>query len=219
GLRIADCELSKSNPQAGDWYSQRTFFRCLAAGRPADKPHRPLAHDPMPSVTRRQFLSRTSAAAVAATAWPALALGPAAMEKKQPGGREQKCDVLIVGGSLGGIAAALAAARMGRSVIVTEETSWIGGQATTQGVPLDEHPWIEDFGSTKSYRDFRTGVREYYRRHYPLSAAARGDPHLNPGAAWVTALAFEPRVGIAVLHEMLAPHLSSGRIVVLTRHR
>jgi hypothetical protein len=62
-------------------------------------------------------------------------------------------------------------------------------------------------------------VRDFYRRHYPLTAAARADRHLNPGAAWVTALAYEPRVGLAVLNEMLAPHLAAGRIVILTRHQ
>ncbi len=36
----------------------------------------------------------------------------------------------MVGGSLGGVAAALAATQMGRRVILTEETEWIGGQAT-----------------------------------------------------------------------------------------
>ena len=55
--------------------------------------------------------------------------------------------------------------------------------------------------------------------HYPLTPEARADRYLNPGAGWVSALGFEPRVGLAVLYEMLAPHLSSGRIVILTRHR
>lgn len=134
-------------------------------------------------------------------------------------GREQRADVLVIGGSLGGVAAALAAARMGRTVILTEETGWIGGQATTQGIPLDEHPWMEQHGRTRSYAQFRDGVRSYYRRHYPLLDAARGDPHLNPGAGWVSKLCFEPRVGLAVLYEMLAPHLSAGRILILPRHR
>ena len=47
-------------------------------------------------------------------------------------------DVLIIGGSLGGVAAALAVARWGHTVILTEETNWLGGQLTAQGVPLDE---------------------------------------------------------------------------------
>lgn len=168
--------------------------------------------------SRRSFLKSAAALSVAATS-PAVLTRAATGTAGVKTGRELKADVLIIGGSLGGIAAALAAARMGRTVILTEETEWIGGQATTQGVPLDEHPWIEDFGRTRSYAAFRTGVREFYCRHYPLTAAARADRHLNPGAAWVTALAYEPRVGLAVLNEMLAPHLSAGRIVILTRHQ
>lgn len=130
-----------------------------------------------------------------------------------------EADILIVGASLGGVAAALAAARRGRSVILTEEAEWIGGQATTQGVPLDEHPWSESCGITGSYAEFRQGVRDYYRSHYPLSRAAMADPYLNPGAGWVSKLCFEPRVGLAVLHQMLAPHTSAGRVRILTRHR
>jgi len=168
----------------------------------------------MHHLNRRRFLSQLALGSAAA-AMPRIALpasGAAA-------GRERRCDVLVIGGSLGGVAAALAAARLGAKVILTEETDWIGGQATAQGVPLDEHPWIEQFGATQSYRDFRNGVRDYYRRHYPLTAEARADRRLNPGAGWVSALGFEPRVGLAVLYEMLAPHLASGRVVILPRHR
>lgn len=141
------------------------------------------------------------------------------MSQHQPSQSSLDTDILIVGASLGGVAAALAAARRGRSVILTEETDWIGGQATTQGVPLDEHPWSERYGITASYAEFRQGVRDYYRRHYPLSRAAMADPYLNPGAGWVSKLCFEPRVGLAVLHQMLAPHISAGRVRILTRHR
>ena len=132
---------------------------------------------------------------------------------------EADCDVLVAGGSFGGVAAALAAADSGRRVILTGETGWIGGQATTQGVPLDEHPWIEDRGRTKTYAEFRSRVRDYYRRNYQLTQAAREDPLFNPGAGWVSACCFEPRVGMAVLHAMLAPHLSAGRIRILPYHQ
>ena len=71
--------------------------------------------------------------------------------------------MLVVGGGAGGVAAALAALRRGRSVVLTEETDWLGGQLSAQGVPPDEHPWIEQFGCTRSYRAFREGVRQYYR--------------------------------------------------------
>ncbi len=172
---------------------------------------------------RRQFLTRAAAgAALLATSGP-LARAAGATAPTAPGrpprARESRTEVLVVGASLGGVAAALAAARMGRNVILTEETRWIGGQATTQGVPLDEHPWIESFGATRSYREFRRGVRDYYRSHYPLTPEARSDPTLNPGAGWVSGLSFEPRVGLAVLFQMLAVHLSAGRIQIRTQYR
>jgi NADPH-dependent 2,4-dienoyl-CoA reductase/sulfur reductase-like enzyme len=77
--------------------------------------------------------------------------------------RELKTEILIVGGGLGGVAAALAALRLGRRVVLTEETDWIGGQLTAQAVPPDEHPWIETTGCTESYRQLREGIRRYYR--------------------------------------------------------
>jgi hypothetical protein len=133
--------------------------------------------------------------------------------------QEREPDVLIVGGGVGGVAAALAALRIGRSVVVTEETDWIGGQLTAQAVPPDEHPWIEQFGCTASYRRFRDGVRAYYRRNYPLLPGPRDNPHLNPGLGLVSRLCHEPRVALAVLDEMLAPYRSSGRLTVLLHHR
>lgn len=67
---------------------------------------------------------------------------------------ELNADVLVVGGGLGGVAAALAACRAGRRVVLTEETDWIGGQLTSQAVPPDENPWIEQFGATATYASF-----------------------------------------------------------------
>jgi len=124
-------------------------------------------------------------------------------------------DLIVVGGGTGGCAAALAAARMGLRVLMTEEYEWIGGQLTSQAVPPDEHGWIEELGCTRSYRQFREGVREYYRRWYPLTAAARASENLNPGNGWVSPLCHEPSVGHAVLNAMLAPHEASGRLTVL----
>ena len=132
---------------------------------------------------------------------------------------ERRADVVIIGGGLGGCAAALAAVRAGCKVILTEETDWIGGQLTQQAVPLDEHPWIESFGATRTYRRLRRGMRAYYRQHYPLTAAARGEVHFNPGNASVSRLCAEPRVALAALLELLAPYLGSRRILLLPHHK
>src|SRR5947209_9206625 len=85
------------------------------------------------------------------------------------------CDIGIIGGGVGGCAAALGALRSGLRVVLTEETGWIGGQLTAQAVPPDEHPWIEAFGATRLYRAYRSAVRDYYRRNYPLTEEARSD--------------------------------------------
>src|SRR5579872_319713 len=130
-----------------------------------------------------------------------------------------RADVAVIGAGLGGCAAALAAARSGRTVILTEETRWIGGQLTSQAVPPDEHPWIEHFGATASYRELRTRIRDYYREHLPLSAAARNVEALNPGNGFVSRLCHDPRVALAVLKQMLAPHELNGRVRILCSHR
>lgn len=127
-------------------------------------------------------------------------------------------ETIIVGAGVGGCAAALALARAGRRVILTEEFAWIGGQFTSQAVPPDEHGWIERFGCTASYREFRDHVRAYYRAHYPLKPEHRDDPRLNPGNGWVSPLCHEPRVALAVLEALLAPYVSRGRVLILRRH-
>ena len=66
-------------------------------------------------------------------------------------GSELTSELVIVGGGLGGCAAALAACQLGTSVIMAEPTDWIGGQVSQQGVPPDEHQWIESIGGTTSY--------------------------------------------------------------------
>lgn len=131
--------------------------------------------------------------------------------------KEIGADVLVVGGGLGGVAAALAAVRHGRRVVLTEPTTWLGGQLTSQAVPPDEHPWIEMFGCTASYRRLRDAIREHYRTWYPLRRPAREDPWLNPGRGKVSRLCHEPRVAAAVLDAMVGPYQAAGRLTVLRR--
>ncbi|MDW5324429.1 FAD-dependent oxidoreductase [Plantactinospora sp. KLBMP9567] len=141
------------------------------------------------------------------------------MERSTLESRIADVDLAIIGGGVGGVAAALAALRRGLRVVLTEETDRIGGQFTSQGVPPDEHRWIEQFGCTASYRRYRSAVRDYYRRWYPLTVAARNDPRLNPGLGRVGPLCHEPRVSGAVLRSLVDPYLSSGRLRILLRTR
>jgi hypothetical protein len=172
---------------------------------------------------RRAFLKR-----VALTAPMVLGAGqfglaqrqsrsPSPVARKIPA-RELAADLVIIGGGLGGCAAALAAARNGLRVIMTEETDWIGGQLTSQAVPPDENQWIETHGGTRSYQELRTRIRDYYRRNFPLTETARANALLNPGNGAVSRLCHEPRVALAVLNELLAPFVAGSRVQILLRH-
>jgi hypothetical protein len=132
---------------------------------------------------------------------------------------EERTQVLVAGGGLGGVAAALAAVERGADVVLVEATAWLGGQLTSQAVPLDEHPWIERFGCTARYRGLRDGIRAQYRAHWPLTEAARARRDLSPGSSFVSGLSHEPRAALAVIEAMLAPHRSSARLRVLLGHR
>jgi hypothetical protein len=128
------------------------------------------------------------------------------------------------------VAAALVAADRDARVVLSEETDWLGGQLTSQAVPLDEHPWIEDFGCTARYRALREAIREHYRRHTPLTATARARPDLNPGAATVSRLSCAPGPALAVIdalvdrpeievlreHAPVAAHTDGDRIIAVT---
>lgn len=127
----------------------------------------------------------------------------------------KQTDVVVIGGGLGGCMAALAAAKQGLTVTLTEPTDWLGGQLTSQAVPPDEHRWIERTGATATFREFRERVRDYYRRNYPLTEEARNNPILNPGNGWVSRLAHEPKIALDVLQEMMSPYIHTQRIQVL----
>ena len=129
------------------------------------------------------------------------------------------CDVVIAGGSLGGIAAALAALESGASVILTEENAWIGGQVTSQAVSaLDEYDQVERLPPTHSYAAFRSAIRQRYQTMYQAPGCMPDGAPLNPGNAWVSRLCFEPRVGLSVLAELLEPFIRQGRLQIFRRH-
>lgn len=173
---------------------------------------------------RRNFIGMLGAtggllASAPLVASPAVIPADAARQKERKADREMKADLIIAGGGIGGCACALGALRNGLSVVMTEETDWIGGQITQQGVPLDEHRWIETHGATQLYREFRSALRQYYKRNYPLTDDAAVRENLNPGDGAVSRLCVEPKVALAVLNAMFAPYISSGQLTLLLEHK
>ena len=163
---------------------------------------------------RRRFIKQCGllgAGAISPFNWN-FALAPACTRQA---GDELQGDIVIIGGGLGGCAAALAACRLGASVIMTEPTDWIGGQVSQQAVPPDEHQWIEEAGRPASYAKYRTMVREYYKKNYALTKAARDTKYLNPGNGAVSRICHEPAVSVAVLEAMLGPTIADGQLRIL----
>ncbi|KYP15339.1 FAD-dependent oxidoreductase [Flavihumibacter sp. CACIAM 22H1] len=166
---------------------------------------------------RRSFLQSITWGSGALLSWPVRS-DANTLSPKEPLVQLQ-ADLVIAGAGLGGLAAALAALRNKQTVILTEETDWIGGQVSQQGVPPDEHQWIETHGATALYRHWRNRIRNYYRQNYPLTEAAQQRPLLNPGDGAVSRLCHEPKVAVAVFMELLAPHLSNGKLQLLLQHK
>lgn len=127
-------------------------------------------------------------------------------------------DVVIIGGGLGGVAAALRLCKHHHSVIVLEPTAWLGGQATNQGVSaLDEHRYIESFGGTPDYMHWRTLIRQRMATLYGITPPEWAA--FNPGNAWVSNLCFLPSVAAHLIDEMLAMYVASGQCHILRKAR
>jgi hypothetical protein len=129
-------------------------------------------------------------------------------------------DVVIVGGGMGGIAAAIRAAEAGFKVAVTEETDWLGGQMTAQGVSaLDENRLIETSGGTRLYQQLRAAIRAHYRQYALDNSPTAELDLLNPGNCWVSRLSFEPQVAQSKITELLASYARKGLITVFLRSK
>ena len=102
-------------------------------------------------------------------------------------------DVVIAGAGTGGCGAAIQAARMGRSVLLVEETDWIGGQMNAAAVTS-----MDEGGALVRERGL-------YRELCGLIAAHYHPLGLNHETAyWFRSVCVEPRVGRRILHVLLA---------------
>ena len=96
-------------------------------------------------------------------------------------------DVVVVGGGTGGTAAAIEAARDGASVLVVEESPWLGGMLTSAGVSAIDG----------NYR-LRGGIFGQFTDS--LAARYGGYDALKSG--WVSNIHFNPAVGAHILQNM-----------------
>jgi len=123
-------------------------------------------------------------------------------------------DIAVIGGSTGGVQAAIAACKMGKKVYMCEATDWIGGQLTSQAVPPDENKWIEEQGSTQSYLNYRKAVREAYKAMPEASDLMKSLDKFCPGRSWVSRVAHSPKLAHKLLCESVQPYVDSGLLTI-----
>ncbi|MDI1314011.1 FAD-dependent oxidoreductase [Prosthecobacter sp.] len=113
-------------------------------------------------------------------------------------------DIVVYGGSSGGITAAIQAARMGRTAVIIEPTKFLGG-LTTGGLGAT------DIGNKKAIggmsREFYANVFTYYNdpakwQHQTREEYYAKKPHGNSGNE-NTMWTFEPHVATAIYETML----------------
>jgi hypothetical protein len=104
----------------------------------------------------------------------------------------KKYDIVIAGAGTGGWGAAIQSARMGCSVLLIEETDWIGGQMNAAGVTsMDEGTIIREQGL---YHEFYERVVERYNEF----GKSVGTCYFKN-----TTCAFEPRIGQRIMYEFI----------------
>lgn len=120
----------------------------------------------------------------------------------------RKTDVLVIGGTTSGTAAAIAAAREGVSVMVVEPTPMLGGMFTSQGVGAADGNHNLHSGL---WNEFRARLRDHYGGAEALSTG------------WVSATLFEPHAADSIFKSMAAaePNLDiryGYRLTEVIRH-
>jgi hypothetical protein len=129
------------------------------------------------------------------------------------------CDVLVIGGGVGGVGAAIGAARHGLSVIIVEPTQTLGGQFTSQMVPVpDENRFIEQKNgpSTQAYR----ALRERVRADVAKLPNIKPGQEKNVGQCWVSRVSGTPEMWAQAINDQIkAVPTVMGVKRILLRHQ
>lgn len=171
-----------------------------------------------PKLTAAQIDKRNAELASATPAYPVLKPVDNVDALNTPFEKlADRYDVIVAGGGTGGSAAAIQAARMGASVLLLEETDWIGGQMSAAGVTaMDESAayGLRIVRERGIYREFHESMAAYYYtlNKDPLRGdRSYGDSNTNAG--------YEPKIARAGLYAMIADARKKATLDLSTRSR
>lgn len=116
-----------------------------------------------------------------------------------------ECEVAVIGGSLGGIAAASHAMLTGAQTCLIELTPWLGGQISSQGVSA-----LDESMSMRSLQNFSPSWQTFKQRLENSPALLPSWSNLpsylrvvDLNSCWVGFLCFSPKAGAAVAEQLL----------------
>ncbi len=133
-------------------------------------------------------------------------------------------DLLIVGGTESGWAAAIQAARTGvKSITLVHDGEWLGGQYTEQslacvdenkgmgkvGWGVDWHPMKRSFHRFGLFKELMDRIEAFNEEKY--GSPMPGRPYHGPST-------FRPAEAQAVFRQMLQPYIDSGQVRFITNH-
>ncbi|MBD3673993.1 MAG: FAD-dependent oxidoreductase [Planctomycetaceae bacterium] len=153
-----------------------------------------------------------------------LSLVLAGVEAKASAVSQKTCDLLIVGGTESGWAAAIQAARMDvPKILIVHDGEWLGGQYTEQalacvdenkgtgrvGWGVDWHPMKRSFHRSGLFKELMDQIEAFNTEKY-------GSP--MPGKPWHGPSTFRPTEAETVFRGMLQPYIDSGQVEVIWNH-
>ncbi|WOD39112.1 FAD-dependent oxidoreductase [Nodosilinea sp. E11] len=132
-----------------------------------------------------------------------------------------ECQVAIVGGSLGGIAAAAHAMATGATTCMIEVAPWLGGQVSSQGVSaLDESLRMRQANNlAPSWQRFRQLIKQQVAELPAWSPNGSSRSVADINSCWVGSLCFPPEAGAKAAEQFLVdtnPSAPNSRWATMT---
>lgn len=123
-----------------------------------------------------------------------------------------ECEVVVVGGTLGGIAAATHSMRTGAQTCLIELAPWLGGQVSSQGVSaVDESRsmrWQQNF--SESWKEFKRLIRSQPVNLPDWTGMSDRQFTYQTNSCWVGDLCFLPKVGADASEQFLQAALPAS---------
>ncbi|PSN17293.1 NAD(FAD)-dependent dehydrogenase, partial [filamentous cyanobacterium CCP5] len=123
-----------------------------------------------------------------------------------------ECEVVVVGGSLGGVAAAHQAMKSGIQTCLIELSPWLGGQISSQGVSaVDESRamgWRQNF--SQNWLDFKQLIRSQPISLPDWTGMGHFQTAYEANSCWVGSLCFLPAAGASAAQQWLQQALPTA---------